>query len=102
MAPWWAWGALAFVFFAVALELGAAQFANSRVPALAETLTPLAWPQAARALWWLAVAAAATVFRYGEWRAGVARSRLVVAASVVPFFVFALGVALGAEFATWH
>lgn len=102
VAPAWAWLALAFVFVAVLLEFIGGQYSNSQVPAVAELLAPIAWPQAVRVLWWLAVAAAAAAFRYGERRVGIRRSPLTIAASVVPFIVFAVGIAFGASFSTWH
>lgn len=102
LAPWWAWVALAFVFLAVALELVGGQYSNSQVDGLAARLHPLAWPQAARVVWWLAVAAAAGAYRYGEWRAGIRRSPIIIGLSVVPFVIFAVGIASGASFSTWH
>lgn len=102
LAPWWAWVALAFAFLAVALEFVGGQYSNSEVDGLAARLHPLAWPQAARVVWWLAVAAAAGVYRYGEWRAGIRRSPIIIGLSVVPFVIFAAGIASGASFSTWH
>lgn len=102
VAPWWAWVALAFVALAVILEFTAGQYSNSEVSGLSATLVPLAWPQAARVVWWLFVAAAAGLFRYGEYRVGIRRNPVVVAASVVPFVIFAIGIAFGASFSTWH
>ncbi|MBI2169124.1 MAG: hypothetical protein HYU28_06430 [Actinobacteria bacterium] len=98
----WAWAAVAFVFLAVGLEVVGGQYANSRVPGAAEWLVPLAWPQAARVVWWLIVASAAVAFRYAERQAGIRRHPIIIGASVIPFAVFAVGVALGAGFSTWH
>lgn len=92
---------MAFVFLAVGLEVLGGQYSNSQVSG-AEWLVPLAWPQAARVVWWLAVAGAAAAFRHAERRAGIRRHPLLIAASVVPFVVFAVGIAAGASFSTWH
>lgn len=100
--PRWSWPALGFVLLAVALEVAGGQLANTPVPAWTERLAPIAWPAPARVVWWLAVAAAAAAYRYGERVAGIHRNPLVVALSVLPFVVFAAGVAAGADFATWH
>lgn len=93
--------AVGFVGFAVASEIFSSGFTNSPVPDWAE-LAPIAWPPAARVLWWLAVAGAAGLFRYGLHRLGMRQRPLVVAASVLPFVAFAGGIALGADWATWH
>lgn len=100
--PLWAIPAMGFVFLAVALEFIGGQYANSRVPDAAEWLVPLAWPQAARVVWWLGVASAAAAFRYAERQAGIRRHPLVILASVAPFAIFAVGIAVGASFSTWH
>lgn len=102
VAPWWAWLALGFVFLAVVLEVVGGQYSNSPVDGVAATLHPLSWPQAGRVAWWLLVAAAAGAFRYGEWRAGIRRSPVIIGLSVIPFVIFAVGIALGASFSTWH
>lgn len=90
-----------FVLGAVVLEWLSGDRANSPEPGWAE-LVPLAWPQPLRVVWWLLVTAAAGWFRYGMHRYGMRQRPLVVAATVVPFAAFALGVATGAEWATWH
>jgi hypothetical protein len=91
-----------FVLFAVALEVVSGLNANSPVPAWAEKVAPLAWPQPARVAWWLMVAGAMYAFRSLLGRAGMPQRRLVVVLSVVPFVLFAAGVAAGADWATWH
>lgn len=90
------------VGLAVALEVVAGGAANSPVPAWAEKAVPLAWPQPLRVAWWLGVAAAAYGFRASLRRLGLRQRPVVVVLSVAPFVVFAVGVALGASWATWH
>lgn len=86
---------------AVALEVLGGSFANSPVGSGSE-LVPLTWPQPARVAWWLLVAGAAGLARLSLHRIGIRQRPVVVVASVIPFIVFAGGVAAGAEWATWH
>lgn len=97
----WALLAGAFVLVAVALEVLAGMGANSPVPAWSEAV-PLAWPPPARVAWWVAVAGAAGAYRWFLARAGVPQRRAVTVVTVAPFLVFATGIALGADWATWH
>lgn len=92
----------AFVLVAVALEVLGGSAANSPAPAWGDYAVPLAWPQAARVAWWLLVAAAAASFRWGLHRVGLRQRPFVVVVSVVPFVVFAGGIAAGAGWSTWH
>jgi hypothetical protein len=94
-------GCLAFVAVAVVTELVSSLWANSEVPRWAE-LAPIAWPPAARAAWWSAVALAALTYRISLARVGLAQRRSVTVLSVVPFAAFAAGIALGVDWATWH
>lgn len=100
--PLWALAAFGFVLAAVLLEMLTGAAANSPVPAWADGLVPLSWPPWARVLWWLAVAGAALAYRLAERRAGIRRRLLTVALTPLPFAVFAVGIALGAQWATWH
>lgn len=92
---------LVFVGVAVVAELTASLWANSEVPAWAE-LAPIAWPQAARVAWWASVAGAALIYRRSLARVGLPQHRSVTVLTVAPFVVFAAGVAIGADWATWH
>lgn len=92
---------LGFVAVAVAAELAASLWANSEVPGWSEW-APIAWPQAARATWWTLVALAAWTYRRSLARVGLSRRPVVTALTVTPFVVFAVGTAVGAEWATWH
>lgn len=91
-----------FVLLAVALEVVGGLGANSPVPAWADRVVPLAWPQPVRVAWWLVVAGAAGAYRSALGRAGFPQRRTVSVLSVVPFVVFAFGVATGSDWATWH
>jgi hypothetical protein len=86
---------------AVVLEITGGANANSPVSGWAH-LVPLSWPQWARVAWWLVVAGAAAVFRLGLRRVGMPARRLADAVAVAPFLAFAGGIAVGAEWATWH
>ena len=105
LGGWWLAGAVGcfvFVAGAVTVEVLAGMAANSPVPAWAERWVPLAWPRWARALWWLVVAAAAAGFRLSLARLGMRQRAWIVLASVAPFVAFSLGIAAGADWATWH
>jgi len=95
-------GCALFVFAALAAEVTAGLYANSPTPRWAERVAPLAWPQPARVLWWLVIGAAAFAYRVILHRAGIRQRAWVVAVSVVPFVVFAAGIAVGADWSTWH
>lgn len=90
-----------FVLTAIVLEVVGGANANSAVPAWGE-FVPLAWPQWARVLWWLAVAVAAATFRAGARRAGIRTRRLGDIATIVPFIAFSIGIALGSDWTTFH
>lgn len=98
----WTLPAAGFVLLAVALEVVASARANSPNPAWVETLLPLGWPVPLRVAWWLVVAAAAGAFHLSLWRAGIRHSRLIAWLTVAMFAGFAVGIAVGAEWATWH
>lgn len=63
---------------------------------------PIAWPAPARVIWWLAVAGAAGLFRLGLHRLGFGQRLLIVVASIGPFVAFAIGIATGSSWSTWH
>lgn len=86
----------------MALEVVGGTGANSPVPGWAEHVVPLAWPQWVRVVWWLVVAGAALGFRINLHRLGFRQRAPVVVLSVAPFLAFAIGIAAGADWATWH
>lgn len=94
-------GGLVFTMCAVAVEVASGSYANSVVPGWAEWV-PLAWPQPLRVIWWLVVAASAGAFRWSLAKLGLRPNHLVTALTVTPFVVFAMGIAFGAHWATWH
>ena len=94
-------GCAFIVLAAITSEALAGHWANSAGPGWG-SLVPLAWPRAARVAWWCAVAIAAGGFRLALVRLGIRQHALAVAASVLPFVVFAGGIAAGASWATWH
>lgn len=91
-----------FVLAAIAVEVLAGQAANSPEPATLEHLVPLGWPQPARVLWWLGVAAAGAGHRILLDRAAGERRWLGPALLAAPFAIFAVGVGLGTSWSTWH
>lgn len=101
----WAWAAIgtaAFVLLAVALEVASGTAAGSPVPGWAASTVPLAWPRPLRVVWWAVVAIAAAGHRWALGRLGLHPRRLVSVVVVAPFVAFALAVALGAEWSTFH
>ncbi|MDP1804020.1 MAG: hypothetical protein Q8K72_02530 [Acidimicrobiales bacterium] len=92
----------AFVVLAMVLEVVGGMSANSEVPDWAPRLVPIAWPRLVRVGWWLAVGVAAGAYRVLLARAGLPQSRWLLVVSVAPFVLFAVGIAAGAEWATWH
>lgn len=98
-------GCALFVLFAVGIEGLSGYNANSPLPGWLEGregIVPSTWPVAARVGWWLAVAAAAAGFRVLLARAGARPRRWVTLLVVAPFVGFAVGIAAGAEWTTWH
>ncbi|MGH3443174.1 MAG: hypothetical protein ACRDUY_14260 [Nitriliruptorales bacterium] len=100
--PWWGLAGGLFALAAVALEVVGSAWANSPAPEAVAALVPLAWPPPARVAWWLAVAGATGLFHLGMARAGHRRRPVVAGLTVALFTAFAVGIALGAEWATWH
>lgn len=94
-------GLLALV--AVGLELLGSVAGDAPTTAYPGWLVPVAWPTALRVVWWLAAAAGAGTAVAGltAHRPRAARVTGVVLATL-PFVVFAAGVGLGAQWATWH
>jgi hypothetical protein len=88
-------------FGAVALEVVSSSYANSSVPGWADWV-PLAWPRSLRVVWWLTVAAAVFGFRWSLGRLGLRPNRVVTVLTVAPFVAFALGIAAGSDWSTWH
>jgi hypothetical protein len=100
--PAWAlWGA-GFTLLAVALEFLGSIVGDSPSTGYPGWLVPIAWPTAVRVLWWVAAAVGAVALNRGLARATGHPRRLATVVTALPFLGFALGIALGAEWATWH
>lgn len=85
------------------IEFVAGQAANSPEPSWLERAVPLAWPQAARVGWWLAVAVAAAGHRLLGDRAAGRHPRWAIATLfALPFVVFAGGISAGTGWSTFH
>jgi len=98
---WIAAGCALVVIGAIVVEVVSGQWANSDAPWWG-SLAPLAWPTGVRVLWWCVVAVAAGGFRLALARLGIRQHPVVIVASVLPFLVFAAGIALGSAWAAWH
>jgi hypothetical protein len=96
------WLAALFVMAAVIGEAIAGSYTATQLPAWVHAVTPAAWPPLGRGLWWVAVTAAAISYRVAERRASVRRHPIIVLGSTLPFAIFALGAAAGAEWTAWH
>ncbi len=94
-------GSLLFVTTAIVLEVLAGEGAASSTSGT-PWFVPLTWPQPARVVWWLAVAGSAAAFRMSLRRLGLPARRTADVATVTPFLLFAVGIAAGADWATWH
>lgn len=95
-------GCGAFVIGAVLLEMLSGQGANSPITSRFESAVPLGWPAPLRVLWWLAVAAAAVAHRALLHPSRNLRNRVLATAVASPFVAFAVGIGVGADWATWH
>lgn len=99
----WAIGGFVLSLGAVALEVLGSVLGDSPTSGYPGWLVTITWPTALRALWWIAAAAGAATAtgEFVPFRSAAARvaSALVVAA---PFAAFAVGIAIGAPWATWH
>jgi Na+/proline symporter len=95
-------GCGAFVLAAVVVEVLSGQAANTPTTARHAAFVPLAWPAPLRVAWWLLVAGAAVAHRRLLQASSSRRERVLTTVVAVPFVCFAVGVALGADWATWH
>ncbi|GAC1608278.1 MAG: hypothetical protein NVS3B26_04540 [Mycobacteriales bacterium] len=92
----------ALVLAAVGLEFASGQAANSPEDSRYANLVPLGWPRPVRVVWWVIIAAAAAGHRFLlDQRRGAGRY-VIAALAATPFALFALGIAVGAGWSTWH
>ena len=95
-------GCAAFVLGAVLVEMVSGQAANTPSAARYEALVPLGWPAPLRVGWWLVVAAAAVNYRRLLHPSARRRERALRAGAALPFGTYDVGIAVGADWATWH
>lgn len=93
-------GAIAFV--AVALEVWGSWGTGVDVTPPRSWFVPSGWPVALRVTWWLAAAVGVYLANRGLARSTGRSRHVITALTVVPFVAFAVGIAVGAEWATWH
>lgn len=100
--PWWALAGGAVTMLAVVLEFLGSLLGDSPSTGYPGWLVPIGWPTPVRVGWWLvATMGAVAASRGTAYATGRPRPlRTVVVAS--PFLVFAVGIATGATWATWH
>lgn len=100
--PWVAVGGGLLALVAILLEVWGSwgTGANPRPPA--SWLVPSGWPVALRVAWWSAATVGVYLANRGLARLTHRPRRVVTTLSVLLFLGFTLGVATGAEWATWH
>lgn len=65
-------------------------------------LVPSGWPMPVRVTWWLVAAAGTVAANRGLAVATGRPRRVATVVTALPFIAFAVGIATGAEWATWH
>lgn len=100
--PRWAFVGGVFALVAIALEIWGnwGTGADPRPPM--SWLVPSGWPMAIRVAWWLLAAAGTVVANRGLAVATGRSRRVATAVTALPFIAFAVGIAVGAEWTTWH
>jgi len=100
--PGWALAGAAITVLAIVLEVAGNVFAGGVTSGYPGWLVTIAWPTPLRVLWWLAAAAGSIAWNVGIARANGRSRRLVTVITATPYVAFAVGVAVGAEWSTWH
>ncbi|MBW3662752.1 MAG: hypothetical protein KY469_06605 [Actinobacteria bacterium] len=100
--PGWALAGGAVTLLAVTLELLGSVLGDSPSTGYPGWLVPIAWPTAVRVAWWLVATAGAAATSHGLAHAAGRRGYVRTVVVAAPFLIFAVGIALGAEWATWH
>jgi hypothetical protein len=93
-------GAVAFI--AVTLEVWGSWGTGADVAPPRSWFVASGWPVALRVSWWLVAAVGVHLANRGLARATGRSRRVITGVTVVPFVAFAFGIAIGAEWATWH
>lgn len=100
--PVWAFVGAGVAAVALVLEFLGSILGDAPSTSYPAWLVTVGWPTPLRVAWWAGAAggAAAAAFGVGHASGRPARLRPVLVAS--PFLLFAVGVATGASWATWH
>lgn len=100
--PRWALVGAGLALLVLALEFLGSFLGDAPASDYPGWLVPIAWPTPVRVLWWLMGSAGAFATSRGldhvTGRRRLLRGLLVAS----PFVIFAIGIATGAEWATWH
>lgn len=92
----------AVALLAVVLELWGSWGTGATARPPASWLVASGWPTPVRVAWWVAATVGVFLANRGLARAAGRPRRLATAVAVLPFLAFSLGIAFGAEWATWH
>lgn len=87
---------------AVALEVWGSWGVGASAEPPGSWLVASGWPTPLRVTWWLAASVGVYLANRGLARVTHRPRRLATTVAVLPFVAFALGIATGAEWATWH
>lgn len=100
--PGWALAGAGFTLAAVALEVAGSVWGDSPSTSYPGWLATIGWPTPLRVLWWTMAAAGVVAMNLGMARASGSRRPVRTVVAAAPFVAFALGIASGAQWATWH
>ena len=92
----------AVALLAVGLEVWASWRTGARVDPPLSWLVASGWPTPLRVVWWTAATVGVVMANRGLARMTGSPRRLATTLAAVPFATFTLGIAIGAEWATWH
>lgn len=93
-------GLLALI--AVGLEVWGSWGTGARTDPPAAWLVASGWPTPVRIVWWSAATVGAFLANRGLAHVTGSPRRVATALAVLPFAAFTIGIAIGAEWATWH
>lgn len=92
----------AFALLAIGLEVWSSWGTGARVDPPMSWLVATGWPTPVRVVWWAAATGGVLLANRGLARATGTRRRAMTVLAVAPFLAFTVGIAVGAEWATWH
>lgn len=87
---------------AVVLELWGSWSTGASTSAPASWFVAPGWPTPVRVVWWAIATVGVFAANRGLAHTTGSSRRVATAAAVVPFMAFTIGIALGAEWSTWH